>query len=86
MSKTNLGNVKPKLFNIYEGGVTCLDPECNKKFATVKERNHHMCIANTVPNNNAIENESKPFASPSAPRNMSYHRKVWLTRHIAQCH
>ena len=49
-----LGNVKPKLLKTRGRGLTCLNPECSRKFATVKERNCHMHIVHTVLNNNAI--------------------------------
>ena len=45
-----------------------------------------MLIAHTRLNNNAIEEESQPVACSIASCNMSYRRKGWLSRHIAQCH
>ena len=77
---------KLKLLRTREHHLTCLNPECNRKFATVSERNYHMHIAHTMLNNNAIEDESKPFACPIASCNMRYSREGWLNRHIEQCH
>ena len=84
--KTNLNSVKPKLLGTREHHLTCLNPECNRKFATLAERNYHMHIAHTTHINNSIEDESKPFACPIASCNMRYRREGWLTRHIEQCH
>ena len=84
--KTSLNSVKPKLLGTREHHLTCLNQECNRKFATVAERNYHMHIAHTTHINNSIEDESKPFACPIASCNMRYRREGWLTRHIEQCH
>ena len=81
----NLDNVKLKLLKTHECDLTCLNPECNRKFATVAERNCQMHISHTRLNKNSIEEESKPFACPIASCNLRYHRKGWLIRHIAQC-
>ena len=66
--------------------LACINPECNRKFPTVTERNGHLLIAHTMLNNDAMEEESQPFACPIASCNMHYRRKGWLTRHITQCH
>ena len=79
--KTSLGNVKPKLLRTRELGLTCLNPECNRKLATVTERNCYMMI-----NNNAIEDEQISFPCLIASCNMRYRRKGWLTQHITECH
>ena len=55
--KTNLNSVKPKLLRTREHHLTCLNPECNRKFATLAERNHHMRIAHTTHFDNSIEDE-----------------------------
>ena len=85
-SKTSLGSVKPKLLRTRERGLTCLNLECNRKFATVAKRNSHMHTAHTRLNNNTIEYKSQPYACPKASYKMRYRREGWLTRHTAQCH
>ena len=75
-----------RLFNTRECGAICLNPECNRKFATVNERNHQIRTAYMMPNINSIEDESKSFTCPLAFCNLRYRRKGWLTRHITQCH
>ena len=84
--KINLDKVKPKLPRTRERGLNSLNPECNRIFATVEERNCHIHIAYTRPNNNVLVDESEPFACPIAPCNIRYRREGWLTRHISQCH
>ena len=84
--KTNLNIAKPKLLRTRERGLSCPNPECNRKFATVADRNSHVHIAYTRLNNNTVEDESKPFACPITLCNMRYRREGWLTRHITQSH
>ena len=85
-SNTNLDDVKPILLRTREHHLTCLNTGCNRKFATLAERNHHMRIAHTTHINNSIEDESKPFVCPITSCNMRYSREGWLTRHIEQYH
>ena len=56
----NLNIVKPKLFRTREHHLTCLNPECNRKFANVAERNYHMHIVHTTHINNSTEMNLNP--------------------------
>ena len=84
--KTDLTNVKPKLLRTRERNVTCLDSECHRMFATIKEMNRYTRTPHNTSANITIEEESKPYLCPITSCNMHYCTKGCFTRNIAHCH